>query len=224
MNRFLDITSCLFNPPGWDPKGTEIEMRSNETIEYSTGDIEEHGKVSSRMMSYRSKNITMFSKARLNTDDDESGIKSTRYINSDMQKKDITSNDRIHNDEYDNNDPLNTDKVLKKHNFNKYAMEEPAISLPYIKIHKIMPQDEEYTLVYFHANSEDMVSSLRICRYLSEFYRAKVIIPEYRGYSMLKSYDPDIEIIKRDMRFFLTELSKKGVIDFEKTILFVCMI
>lgn len=47
-----------------------------------------------------------------------------------------------------------------------------------------------------------------------------MIIPEYRGYSLLKCYQPDIDLIKTDMRYFVKELERKGVIEVERTILF----
>lgn len=38
---------------------------------------------------------------------------------------------------------------------------------------------------------------------------------------MLKSYSPDMDAIRADIRFFIKEMEKKGVLKVEKTILFV---
>jgi len=48
-----------------------------------------------------------------------------------------------------------------------------------------------------------------------------VIIPEYRGYSLLKDYSSDMDDIRVDMRFFVKELAQKRTIEISKTILFV---
>lgn len=48
-----------------------------------------------------------------------------------------------------------------------------------------------------------------------------MIIPEYRGYSILKSYPPEIEAIKSDIEYFITELSNRQHLNISKTILFV---
>ena len=51
--------------------------------------------------------------------------------------------------------------------------------------------------------------------------QARVIIPEYRGYSLLNDYDSDMDSIKLDMRFFVKELCNRAVVDPTTTVLFV---
>ena len=47
-----------------------------------------------------------------------------------------------------------------------------------------------------------------------------MLVPEYRGYSLLKHQKPDMDHIILDMRYFLKEMSIKGIIKKHKTILF----
>lgn len=224
MNRFIDITACLFQPPGWNPQADELVFRPNERLEVSMGDIEEHSRVSDKIGGYNPKKIQTMNKEN----DDQftpDGLESMRSLQikpqtlaSPVQAKPpiIRKMDK---------DMQNVSKSISIAPHKN--RQNPAIGLPYIVINQVKPEEEEFTLIYFHANSEDIFRCLRVCRMLSDYMRvglrkqAKIIIPEYRGYSQLKSYASDMEMIKTDMRFFVKELEKRGVINISKTILFV---
>lgn len=50
MQRIFDITGCLFSPPA--SKDTEVQLRRNERLDYTCGDIEEHGRVTDKIGKY----------------------------------------------------------------------------------------------------------------------------------------------------------------------------
>src|SRR3990167_2715337 len=52
-----------------------------------------------------------------------------------------------------------------------YGKSGPALSIPFLVIDKPIQSESEYTIIYLHANSEDIMSSLRICRLLGEYFR-----------------------------------------------------
>lgn len=225
MNRFIDITACLFQPPGWNPQADEIVFRSTERLEFSIGDIDEYGKVSDKIGDYRGKKIQTMKKENDegfkfdDADTNRASKKETNTLVGPVQSK-IPFIRKIEKEQVSvsKNTSMGTPKPPRQN---------PAIGLPYILVNQPNIEDEKFTLIYFHANSEDIFRSLKLCRVLAEFfrvvfrYKAKIIIPEYRGYSQLKSFDSDMDMIKTDMRFFVKELSKRGIIDIEKTILFV---
>jgi hypothetical protein len=176
------------------------------------GDIEEHcGSVAEKLSLYRPKKPKTLSSEQTEQSEEDHSSHSSR------PKQSLHSKSESHVRVEDGR----KDELLKAMGRLHRSPKSPALSIPYITISKPSPADEEFTVIYFHANSEDIFTSLRIARILSEFYRAKVLIPEYRGYSLLKAYAPDIDLIKADMRFFVKELHHKGVISADKTVLFV---
>ena len=210
MQRFIDITACLFHPPGWNPGADELHLRPNERIDHSSGDIEEYGNIGDKMMGYRVKQVKSMSDYYYDVPP----------LPDDPEAPEGMSKDASPGIVREHRNPRELFK--KKTTTNGLQTKTgPAISIPYVTINKIRPEEAEFTVIYFHANSEDLMSSIRLGRLLSDFMRATVIIPEYRGYSLLKAYSPDMDCIRTDMRFFIKELSKKGVINISKTILFV---
>jgi hypothetical protein len=95
-----------------------------------------------------------------------------------------------------------------------------SISIPYIFIGKSPEVDGKFTIIYLHASGQDMFSSLRCARLLAKMMKANVIIPEYRGYSLLKDMKSDVEMIKKDMNELVDRLSSRGEISKHSTILF----
>lgn len=95
-----------------------------------------------------------------------------------------------------------------------------SIPIPYIFIGKSPPEDGKFTVVYLHSSGQDMFSSLGCARLLGKMMKANVIIPEYRGYSLLKDLKPDVEMIKKDMRELLERLIDGEEINRHTTIVF----
>lgn len=219
MNRFIDITACLFQPPGWNPSADELVFRPNERLEFSIGDIEEYGKVSEKVTGYNPKKIQTMNKEN---DIAEGSIscRGTQNSSETLAGRILVKTPIVGKEAKDRSGNISKNTPAKPRS-------NPAIGLPYIVINQMKPEDDEYTLIYFHANSEDIFRCLKMCRMLAEYLRvvccdqARIIIPEYRGYSQLQAYDSDMDLIKTDMRFFVKELSKRGLLNISKTILFV---
>lgn len=171
MQRFIDITACLFHPPGWNPGADEISLRPNERIDYSAGDIDEYGGVGDKVGQYKSKLAKTMSRDCSDYPfdlraDSEPGI--TVEYPSPARAMMTPQISRDHPNP----------KTLFRNNTNTREMPStktgPAISIPYITINKIRPEDSEFTLIYFHANSEDLMTSIRLCRVLCDFTRVSL--------------------------------------------------
>ena len=98
--------------------------------------------------------------------------------------------------------------------------EVDSIPIPYVFIGKSPPEDGRFTIIYLHASGQDMFSSLKCARLLGKMMKANVIIPEYRGYSLLKEMKPDVEMIKKDMRELVERLNSRGEVNMHTTVVF----
>ncbi len=216
MSRFIDINACLFQPPGWNPAAHEVKLNPNEQLAFSVGETQStEVAVAQKLCLSRPK------KARPATRHATEGSEDDRTSSSSALQK--QSSLHSHSDSLVHVEDSRKAELLTAMS-SLLARPKPASqAIPYLVISKQPRLEEEFTLIYFHANSEDMFTSLRMGRILSEFYRAKVIIPEYRGYSLLKSKASDLELIKTDMQVFVKELHRSGVIALEKTVLFVAL-
>lgn len=149
MSSFFDITQCLFRPPNFDPQESEIVFKSNERIEYSAGDLEEYGGIASKLSVYsHSIPKSMASK--------EPNPLCPKYEGLSPPKQ----------------PPGFTGLQFTQGNTGpSYGKSGPALSIPFLVIDKPIQSESEYTIIYLHANSEDIMSSLRICRLLGEYFR-----------------------------------------------------
>ena len=155
MSRFIDITTCLFLPP--TNSSTEVCLRANEKIDYSLGDIEEYGGISDRVAKYHTMSPKLGiwhlpSQSELLTSEHSAG--QSLLASPEDPRRRITK-----------------ESALRSRTHIKEGKSSPAISLPYVTINKLDKDREELTVIYFHANSEDMMSSIKIGRLLSEFLR-----------------------------------------------------
>lgn len=152
MFKWLDITACMFQPPDFHQQNSEAELRWNEHIDFSSGDIEEYSAITDRLHKYQSKKT--LSMADKNED--------SRTITNPTFSEDLACEANY----------LRDSQVAQE--FEGPAdPQKPrtAVSIPYVVVSKSPPEDAEYTLIYFHANSEDIFKSLRTARLLGKIMR-----------------------------------------------------
>ena len=81
--------------------------------------------------------------------------------------------------------------------------------------------DKDLCVVLFHSNAEDIMSSLELGRFISEALECQVIIPEYRGYSLLQSEPLSPDGVRSDMLNMIHDVNQTHGIDFGDMILIV---
>lgn len=235
MDRFLDIASCLFHPP---QRHEDVQLRPNEMILQSIGDTRDYAH--SKMM----KNPESLEKLESNSnfvvqDINQPSLQDVGSLqNLDNLSQQETDSQQVVSEPAESKEPTSwlsdifgpsnpnastgqtpVERPPKSSN-NKVSKYGHAISLPYMSLTRGDHQQRDYTVIYLHANSEDIVSSLHMTRVLFEIFKANIIVPEYRGYSLLKEHEPNMDQIKTDLRFFVKEMIKRGLIEPERTILF----
>lgn len=160
MSNFFDITQCLFRPPTYDPQDSELVLKSNERIEYSAGDLEEYGGVSGKLDIY-SHSIPKSMTTK------EPSMLCPRYEGLSPPKGPSAF----------------TAAQAAKHNSTpQYGKCGPAASIPFLVVDKPIQADAEFTIIYLHANSEDIMSSVRICRILGDYFRVVLLSTRPRSW------------------------------------------
>lgn len=178
MARFFDITACLFQPPGFDGlKNNEANLRWNERIEFTCGDIEEYTNISDKISMYTQPTIKVTNKKvtsedlmstggteGLGTYDDafSRSQKCMNTIQTNKLKAQTTTTSA-------NGTPSSRVGVPKPKI--PQVLPHPATAIPHMVIDKQDMGEAEYTILYFHANSEDIFTSLETTRFLEQIFR-----------------------------------------------------
>lgn len=169
LKKLVDITSCMFHPPGYNPKDSEIQLKINETIEYSIGDIDEEGGISDKLNHYQRPML----KSKMHVD----VVHTYEETLDPLDGQHVELSARTHS-----TSPMLRKGVPRFHEHKHVSTREgslhspaskpsPPVSIPYIRMSKMPKDDGEFTLIYFHANSEDIFKSLILCRYLQKVLR-----------------------------------------------------
>ena len=161
MNRFINITACLFQPP---PTTNDVEFHSNERLEWSWGDIEEYGSISSKLKMYCPKTVKpmqpQVGEKLTETSQVRPGIIQTGPRLADT-KIEALKEDGGRKKKGQENGSRSKSRARRSDSQKEAIKDNPALSLPYIMIDR---PDPVFTVIYFHANSEDIFKSLRLAR------------------------------------------------------------
>lgn len=106
-------------------------------------------------------------------------------------------------------------------------LEVPFLVIRPPKSRKVVDQQADIVFVLFHSNAEDIFKSASLGRKMAEAFEVShahqctVVIPEYRGYSLLAAEKVDPEATREDMLSVVHYLNHAMGVDFSDMVLVV---